>query len=175
MEYLDSLLAALGSRPSRFELVFEDGQGRRGRYVGEVRDGKANGYGRWVCDPDGKCVSLCATQPAREACPPRYAPEYTGDFVDNQMHGRGVKRWTSGEYAGNSYHGGFRRDKKHGPGGVYTWANGDVFRGSWCDGPRHGPGVFFRAADGAEERRTYARGALVEEDGIAHSAYYPRV
>lgn len=37
------------------------------------------------------------------------------------------------------------------------------------------PGVFFRAADGAEERRTYARGALVEKDGVAYSAYYPRV
>lgn len=118
-------------------------------------------------------VAVCNAASARRVSS-RYAPEYTGDFVDNQMHGRGVKRWTTGEYAGNSYHGGFRRDKKHGS-GVYTWANGDVFRGSWCDGPRHGPGVFYRAADGAEERRTYARGALVEEDGIAHSAYYPRV
>ena len=149
MDFLETILCALGSRRRRGELCFEDGQGRRGFYFGDVSDGKANGYGKWVCSPHQL-----------------YEPEYEGEFENNQMHGSGTKRWKTGDYAGNTFSGGFRRGKKHGP-GEYCWANGDRFRGTWRDGPRHGDGVFYRARDGKEERHTYDKGTLVAVDGQA--------
>ena len=57
--WTDSFLSALGSRKRRSELVFSDGQGRTGVYVGEVVNGKANGYGKWVCASDETNAPVC--------------------------------------------------------------------------------------------------------------------
>lgn len=46
----------------------------------------------------------------------KYMPEYEGDYLENQMHGHGRKLWKAGQFAGNSYCGGFRHDRKHGTG-----------------------------------------------------------
>lgn len=64
--YLDTFLSALGSRKRRGELVFKDGQGRVGRYFGEVEGGKANGFGKWVCSTSSVFLGFpCATDRSR--------------------------------------------------------------------------------------------------------------
>ena len=116
-------------------LRFPDGQGRMGDYYGENFDGKANGRGTWKCCDEGL-----------------YQPTCDATFVNNQLHGHGVKVWATGRYAGNRYEGGFARDRKHGH-GTYTWANGESFEGTWNNGPRVGPGIYRFA--GKEEARHF--------------------
>ena len=105
--WTDSFLSALGSRKRKTELVFRDGQGRTGTYIGEVANGKANGYGKWLSASDQVNAPVCE-----------------GDYVDNELHGHATKTWCAGPFAGNRYTGGFRNDRKHGVGSYY-WATGD--------------------------------------------------
>ena len=130
------------------KLAFKDGQGRLGDYEGEIVGGMANGKGVWVCRDEGL-----------------YCPTYSGDFMNNQMHGHGSKKWETGQYAGNSHVGGFRHDKKWGP-GKYTWANGDSFEGTWdASGARHGPGVYTHA-DGRVVAKHYRPVPMARRDEL---------
>ena len=73
---------------------------------------------------------------------------------------------TDGEFAGNVYAGEFRCDKKCGR-GVYTWANGDRFEGTWnAAGARDGPGTFHCAASGESEARHYLPLAAARVDAV---------
>lgn len=106
----------------------------------------ANGEGVWVCRDEGL-----------------YLPTYRGHFLNNQMHGQGSKRWETGKYAGNSYVGGFRHDKKCGA-GKYTWASGDSFQGTWdASGARNGPGVYTHA-DGRVVAKHYRPVPMARRD-----------
>ena len=98
-------------------LTFRTSKGSQLHYVGQVRDGKANGYG----------VAILST-----------GSRYEGQWKDNQRHGQGNFYWPDGQY----YVGAYRNDKRNGE-GTYYWPNGEKFVGFWENDERTGEGVFY--------------------------------
>jgi len=68
--------------------------------------------------------------------------------------------------SGNYYDGPFSNNKFDGEIGVYRWADGDEYRGSWKEGERNGSGTFANAADGTVEYSMYDLGSAVG-DGVS--------
>ena len=60
----------------------------------------------------------------------RSGNRYKGDYVDGAKQGRGTFWWTTGVHAGDRYTGEFYAGKRQGL-GTYTFANGDVYVGTW--------------------------------------------
>ena len=79
---------------------------------------------------------------------------YEGDLVDGVRQGQGKMSYDSG----NSYEGDFADDKYHGNKGLYRWADGTEYEGSWKGGAFHGIGIF-RASTGVD--------FSIYEDGVA--------
>lgn len=102
-------------------LTFTSRQGNEVYYVGEVRDGKANGRG----------VALLSS-----------GSRYQGEWRDNLKHGIGAFYWTDGAY----YEGEYENDLRSGE-GTYHFPNGETFVGEWAEDLRNGEGVFY-GADG---------------------------
>jgi len=61
--------------------------------------------------------------------------EYTGDWVNGKMHGKG--KWT---YKCNEYTGEFRENLKHGNGEM-VYFSGNIYSGEWENDTPHGKGV----------------------------------
>jgi hypothetical protein len=87
-------------------------------YLGELREGKANGQGVGIWKTGGF---------------------YQGYWQDNQRHGMGTYQWPDGE----RYVGQFVQGKRTGH-GTYYWKTGEYFEGQWLDDRRHGPGVLYK-------------------------------
>merc|ERR1711998_493378 len=84
-------------------------------YVGQVKDGKAHGFGKMTY-ANGNV--------------------YVGDWKDGKYHGKGTYTVNSGSYKGDVYVGKFKDDKMHGY-GKYTNADGSILHdGMWKDGER---------------------------------------
>ena len=98
-------------------LTFESSKGSVMNYVGQVKNGKANGRG----------VALLNT-----------GSRYEGEWRDNERHGQGTFYWTDGQY----YVGEYRNDTRHGIGSYY-WPNGEKFEGEWANDQRNGQGTFY--------------------------------
>ena len=62
---------------------------------------------------------------------------YTGDWLNDQMHGTGFFQFA----AGATYKGSFVADQFHGK-GVYVWADGASYDGGWREGKMHGQGKY---------------------------------
>ncbi|SHG29710.1 MORN repeat-containing protein [Flagellimonas flava] len=98
-------------------LTFSNSKGSQMHYVGEVKNGKANGFG----------VAILNT-----------GSRYIGEWKDNERHGEGSFYWHDGQY----YVGAYKNDKRSGK-GTYHWPNGEKFVGLWKDDERTGEGAFF--------------------------------
>ncbi|MEM9648083.1 MAG: hypothetical protein AAF969_06350 [Bacteroidota bacterium] len=98
-------------------LTFSNSKGSQMHYVGEVKNGKANGFG----------VAILNT-----------GSRYVGEWKDNERHGEGSFYWHDGQY----YVGAYKNDKRSGK-GTYNWPNGEKFVGLWKDDERTGEGAFF--------------------------------
>ncbi|TMU56560.1 MORN repeat-containing protein [Flagellimonas algicola] len=98
-------------------LTFTNSKGSLMHYVGQVKDGKANGYG----------VAILNT-----------GSRYVGEWKDNQRHGEGAFYWADGQH----YTGAYVNDKRSGK-GTYHWPNGEKFVGLWKDDERMGEGAFY--------------------------------
>eukprot|EP00667_Euglena_gracilis_P002645 EG_transcript_2648 len=61
---------------------------------------------------------------------------YTGEWLENRKHGRGVALYASG----HRYEGEWKNDKKDGH-GTFTYDQGTSYTGSWKDDMKHGHGV----------------------------------
>jgi hypothetical protein len=111
------------------------------------------------------------------------AAEYRGEFKAGLKHGKGEKRWPSGD----RYEGGFLEDRKHGLGtytwgrgpwmgeryegeylhdlrdgyGVYRWATGDVYAGPWEKDLITGPATPMMAARAKFEEEARAAVAKI--------------
>jgi hypothetical protein len=94
------------------------------KYVGEFKDGDANGQGTFIWADGAK---------------------YVGEYKDGNENGQGV--FTS---ADGSKHVGAYKDGKGSGQGTFTWANGDRYVGEFKDGKRNGLGTFSWADDGAK-------------------------
>lgn len=98
-------------------LTFTNGKGSQLHYVGQVKEGKANGYG----------VALLNT-----------GSRYVGEWQNNERHGHGTYYWKDGEY----YEGTYSNDKRNGQ-GTYYWPNGEKYVGQWKNDQRSGKGAFY--------------------------------
>ncbi|RRQ48361.1 hypothetical protein DZC72_11635 [Maribacter algicola] len=98
-------------------LTFKSRKGNQLHYIGQVKDGKAQGYGIALLDTGSR---------------------YEGNWKDNQRHGQGTFYWPDGEY----YSGEFENDFRNGF-GTYFWPNGEKYAGQWKEDKRSGSGKFF--------------------------------
>ena len=90
---------------------------------------------------------------------------YEGDVDDGgNRTGNGKMTYSSGAY----YEGGFIDNKFHGDGGIYCWAEGDEYEGTWNDGDRNGVGIF-RSTDGTVTYSLHDMGVAIGE-GLRWSA-----
>jgi len=62
---------------------------------------------------------------------------YVGEYLGNQMHGRGEFYWTNG----NIYKGDYKDGMRHGS-GVLTFYNGSNYSGDWMNGFMEGTGLY---------------------------------
>nr|WP_299382306.1 hypothetical protein [Allomuricauda sp.] len=114
---LAQLQKQLKRKSSGQYLTFTNSKGSLMHYVGQVKDGKANGYG----------VAILNT-----------GSRYVGEWKDNNRHGEGSFYWADGQY----YSGSYANDKRSGK-GTYHWPNGEKFVGQWKDDERMGEGAFY--------------------------------
>lgn len=114
---INDLQRQLEESSSSDYLSFKSKKGNNIYYVGEIKDGKANGQG----------VALFST-----------GSRYFGEWKDNMKHGEGAFYWKDGAY----YEGQYAADKRSGE-GTYHFPKGDVFVGNWENDLRHGKGVFY--------------------------------
>lgn len=98
-------------------ITFTNNKGSKLHYVGQVKTGKANGYG----------VALLNT-----------GSRYIGEWKDNERHGEGTYYWKDGEY----YEGTYVNDQRNGQ-GTYYWPNGEKYVGQWKNDQRSGKGAFY--------------------------------
>lgn len=98
-------------------LTFTNTKGSQMHYVGQVKNGKANGFG----------VAILNT-----------GSRYVGEWKDNQRHGEGSFYWADGQY----YTGQYAMDKRSGK-GTYHWPNGEKYVGFWKADERAGEGAFY--------------------------------
>ena len=114
---LKNLNRQLSDKSFGEHLTFTNSKGSQMHYVGQVKNGKANGYG----------VALLNT-----------GSRYEGQWKDNMRHGEGTYYWSDGQY----YVGQYLNDKRNGQ-GTYYWPNGEKYAGQWEDDERDGKGVFY--------------------------------
>ena len=88
-------------------------------YVGHFRHGRPDGTGRLTMDD---CI-------------------YEGEFLEGEAYGQGRKSSIIGVYEGDFVYGIY-----HGT-GKFTWANGDVYEGSFSRDKPLGPGMFSKASN----------------------------
>ncbi|MBA4744008.1 MAG: hypothetical protein H2058_02010 [Muricauda sp.] len=100
-------------------LTFKSKKGSQMHYIGQVKDGKAHGFGVALLDTGSR---------------------YEGEWQNNQRHGEGTFYWPDGEY----YVGNYKNDKRSGFGSYY-WPNGEKYTGEWEDDKRSGTGKFYDA------------------------------
>ncbi len=131
------LRAELDARRERAMLRFRSEQRNDVVYVGEVRDGKANGSGVGVWNTGST---------------------YEGEWRDNLRHGHGVFRWKDGE----TYDGEFLDDRRTGR-GTYVFKTGERWEGEWLDDMRHGEGVLYDDKNKVRVRGRWSKDKLVEE------------
>lgn len=98
-------------------LRFKSNKGTPLHYVGEVKNGQANGKGIALLDTGSR---------------------YEGEWLDNQRHGEGTFYWPDGE----KYTGEYSDDMRNGL-GTYYWPNGEKYTGHWKDDKRNGQGTFY--------------------------------
>ena len=119
-------------------ITFTNSKGSLVHYVGQVRKGKAHGYG----------VAILST-----------GSRYIGEWKDNHRHGVGTYHWKDGAY----YEGEYENDKRNGQ-GTYYWPNGEKFVGLWEDDERTGEGTFYGKNSDVVASGLWEDDELVKED-----------
>ncbi len=108
------------------------------KYVGEFRDGKANGQGTSTHKNGEKYVGEHRDSEHNGWGTYTWADgtKYVGEFRNDQPNGRGTLTFPDGR----KYVGGFRDGKRNGQ-GTYTSPNGPKYVGEWHDGKFYGQGT----------------------------------
>lgn len=117
-------------------LTFKSKKGNQMHYIGQVKNGKANGYGIALLDSGSR---------------------YEGFWKNNQRHGDGTFYWPDGEY----YAGNYNNDLRNGF-GTYYWPNGEKYAGQWKEDKRSGSGKFFDAEGDVVASGEWSEDKLVE-------------
>jgi len=119
-------------------LQFQSKKKNQMHYVGQVKNGKANGYGIALLDTGSR---------------------YEGGWQDNKRSGRGTFYWADGQH----YEGGFANDMRNGL-GTYYWPNKEKYVGQWKDDMRNGQGVFYGADGKVVAKGSWENDKLVKDD-----------
>jgi hypothetical protein len=98
-------------------ISFRNEKGNLIHYLGEVKNGMANGGGVGIWDTGGL---------------------YKGNWKDNQRHGEGVYTWKDG----HKYEGAFVEGVREGQ-GTYYWSSGEKHEGEWKNNQRNGEGTLY--------------------------------
>lgn len=118
-------------------LTYPDGK----KYVGQVKDGKANGKGTMIYSSGGT---------------------YVGQWLDDKAHGQGVYTWPNGK-KNKSYVGQFKNNNFNGQ-GTMTYSNGDKYEGQWQDDKRHGQGTMYDSKGKAYQKGTFQNDNYIGPD-----------
>lgn len=129
-------------------------------YKGQVKEGKKEGCGVWICDKNvfignfiederyGKGMCLYAEGDVYDGewengvfngkgtYKLNDGEMFVGEFMGGEYHGEGVLSFCNGD----RYEGNFAHDQMSGK-GVYYHANGDVYEGEWKENKKHGDGI----------------------------------
>lgn len=133
----DSLLQLLASKEKQTGvLYFNSPQGVKIQYVGEIKNGKANGFGMGIWETGHK---------------------YEGYWEDGLKEGLGIYRFANGEV----YHGIFISNKREGK-GVYFFKNGDRYSGDWKQDIRDGVGAIFSKSEKIKKAGVWNKDKLVQ-------------
>lgn len=119
-------------------LQFKSNKGAQLHYVGQVKNGKANGFGIALLDTGSR---------------------YEGQWKNNQRHGEGTYYWADGQY----YVGHYDKDKRNGQ-GTYYWPNGEKYTGEWKEDKRSGTGQFYGSDGDVMAKGEWNDDKLVEAD-----------
>jgi hypothetical protein len=119
--YLEEKIEKITAEKSRKSfgeyLTFKTTKGKSLHYIGEVKNGLANGYGIAILETGSR---------------------YVGEWKDNMRHGNGEFYWDDGE----SYKGNYVNDLREGY-GVYIFETGEKYVGQWKKDMRDGVGKFY--------------------------------
>lgn len=99
------------------EIEFETEEGTPVYYAGDLKEGKANGYGYGLFGTGGI---------------------YAGEWKDNKRHGKGKYTWNDGSI----YVGSYVQGKREGL-GTYYFASGEKYVGDWKNNERSGQGAMY--------------------------------
>lgn len=113
---LENEIRALGDAYG--QLTFRNTEGNTISYYGEVKQGKANGFGFAVIE--------------------NKKSTYRGEWKNNKRHGKGKHNWANGDY----YEGEYVDDQREGY-GIYQFASGERYEGEWKDDLREGKGTVY--------------------------------
>ena len=106
------------NRKEKVQVIsFRNEKGNLIHYLGEVKNGMANGGGVGIFDTGGI---------------------YKGNWKDNQRHGEGTYTWKDG----HKYEGNFVEGVREGQ-GAYYWSSGEKYEGEWKNNMRNGQGVLY--------------------------------
>ena len=87
---------------------------------------------------------------------------YQGNWIENQMHGKGKLIWTDGR----TYDGFFKLDQKHGY-GEYRLADNSVYKGEFSNNQYHGKGTFI--SKNIEIYGVWSDGTLIKQESALNS------
>lgn len=133
----DSLLQILASKERQTGILFFNSpQGAKIQYVGEIKNGKASGFGMGIWQTGHK---------------------YEGLWSEGLKEGLGIYRFANGEV----YHGEFSSNKRAGK-GVYFFKNGDRYAGWWDEDIRVGVGAVFSKSDKIKKAGIWSNDRLTQ-------------
>ncbi len=111
----------------------------QGGYAGGCKDGLAEGYGAATGTAEYKGEFKAGRKHGKGMKRWPSGDRYEGDFVDDRKEGVGTYTWgPRSAWAGEKYSGSYRNDRRHGS-GVYEWPNGDRYAGPWENDAATGP------------------------------------
>lgn len=139
----------------------------QGAYVGDCKDGLADGYGEVSGTGSYRGDFLAGKKHGKGIKVMPNGDRYAGGFSEDYRHGKGIYVWgPNTRWTGDRYEGEYRRDLRHGW-GVFQWNSGDRYEGPWQDDLRMGLSVM-------ETRR--AQGLLPDREmlvGMRVCTYLP--
>ena len=140
-----NLPSCQGSDATRWSNCFGSWTGSNGnKYVGEVKDGKANGQGTYTWANGDRHVGEWKDDKRNVQGTSTYAngDKYVGEWKDDKKHGQGTYTYADGD----KYVGEYKNDKPNGQGTYFFLANnqfkGDKYVGEYKDNKKNGQGTF---------------------------------
>lgn len=114
---LEQVTKELARKDAKQVISFVNENGNLIHYLGEVKDGKANGGGIGIWNTGSI---------------------YKGQWKNNMRHGTGEFKWVDGQI----YEGEFANDIRSGE-GIYYWPSGEKYKGEFAENKMNGQGILY--------------------------------